>query len=82
MLVIGKQSDAFFIVEQGYRLTKPGNSMNKLGWKQVSSQAQGEKMIYAMTLAPEISPNSEPEAVDTKHEHLMFIRKVRLILLY
>ncbi|KAH6808874.1 Survival protein SurE-like phosphatase/nucleotidase [Perilla frutescens var. frutescens] len=61
---------------KGYRLTKPGNSMNKLGWKQVASQAQGEKMISAMTLAVDSSPSSEPEALATQNEHLMFIRKV------
>lgn len=61
---------------KGYQATKPGNSMNKLGWKQVASQAQGEKMISAMVLTGNSSQNSEPEASDTKNEHLMFIRKI------
>ncbi|XP_042037928.1 uncharacterized protein LOC121783813 isoform X1 [Salvia splendens] len=62
---------------KGYRLTKPGNSMNKLGWKQVASQAQGEEMISAMVSDPRPSSILESEAVDdTKNKNLMFIRKL------
>ncbi|KAG6435550.1 hypothetical protein SASPL_100424 [Salvia splendens] len=62
---------------KGYRLTKPGNSMNKLGWKQVTSQAQGEEMISAMVLAPRPSSILESGAVgDTKNKNFMFIRKL------
>ncbi|XP_057773731.1 LOW QUALITY PROTEIN: uncharacterized protein LOC130993027 [Salvia miltiorrhiza] len=62
---------------KGYWPTKPGNSMNKTGWRQVASQAQGEEMISAMVAAARSSSISEPEATDaTKNEHLLFIRKL------
>ncbi|KAL0376618.1 UNVERIFIED_CONTAM: 5'-nucleotidase SurE [Sesamum calycinum] len=68
--------DAFFVPEQGYRLTKQGKSRVKMGWRQVTSDAQGGKMLSTMTMETNSSPHSEAEALSTKHGHLMFKREV------
>ncbi|KAK4405723.1 5'-nucleotidase SurE [Sesamum angolense] len=61
---------------KGYRLTKQGKSRVKMGWRQVTSDAQGGKMLSTMTMETNSSPHSEAEALSTKHGHLMFKREV------
>ncbi|KAL2229906.1 UNVERIFIED_CONTAM: 5'-nucleotidase SurE [Sesamum indicum] len=61
---------------KGYRLTKQGKSRVKMGWRQVTSDAQGGKMLSTMTMETNSSSHSEAEALSTKHCHLMFKREV------
>ncbi|KAL0457207.1 UNVERIFIED_CONTAM: 5'-nucleotidase SurE [Sesamum latifolium] len=64
------------IFSAGYRLTKQGKSRVKMGWRQVTSDAQGGKMLSTMTMETNSSSHSEAEALSTNHGHLMFKREV------
>ncbi|KAG8370201.1 hypothetical protein BUALT_Bualt14G0092500 [Buddleja alternifolia] len=68
---------ALLVLEQGYRLTKQGKSIVKMGWRQVTSEAQGGKMLSTMTMETNSSSESESEALSAKDEHLIFKREVR-----
>nr|XP_043626721.1 5'-nucleotidase SurE [Erigeron canadensis]XP_043626722.1 5'-nucleotidase SurE [Erigeron canadensis]XP_043626723.1 5'-nucleotidase SurE [Erigeron canadensis] len=61
---------------KGYKLTKQGNSVIKMGWKQVSSDAEGGHMSSAMTNEPS-SVASNPDAKAVSQEQLLFKREVR-----
>ncbi|XP_073303780.1 uncharacterized protein [Primulina huaijiensis] len=61
---------------KGYRLTKQGKSIVKMGWTQVTSDAQRERMSSTMTMETNSSLSSESEASSTKHECLFFKREV------
>ncbi|KAL6532334.1 hypothetical protein OROGR_014304 [Orobanche gracilis] len=60
---------------KGYGLTKQGKSVVKMGWRQVTSDAEGGKMLSTMTM--DIDSLSTEEASSTKHEHLVFKREVK-----
>ncbi|KAK1414824.1 hypothetical protein QVD17_30583 [Tagetes erecta] len=60
---------------KGYKLTKQGNSIIKMGWKQVSSDAQGGNMLSTMTNGP-TSVASDTEATPVSQENLLFKREV------
>ncbi|KAL8508206.1 hypothetical protein ACS0TY_018699 [Phlomoides rotata] len=62
---------------KGYRLTGQSKSTAKPGWLQVTSDAQGGKMLSTMTMDADSLSNSETEFLNAKHEHLQFIREVR-----
>ncbi|KZV58319.1 hypothetical protein F511_34269 [Dorcoceras hygrometricum] len=62
---------------KGYRLTKQGKSIVKMGWTQVTSDAQREKMSSTMTMETDSSLSSESEASSTIHEHRYFKREIR-----
>ncbi|PIN00363.1 5'-nucleotidase [Handroanthus impetiginosus] len=62
---------------KGYRLTKQGKSIVKMGWRQVTSDAQGGKMLSTMTMDTTSSSYPESEALSTKQEHFLFKREVR-----
>ncbi|KAL8242373.1 hypothetical protein R6Q59_012675 [Mikania micrantha] len=60
---------------KGYKLTKQGNSISKMGWKQVLSDAQGGHMLSTMIN----DPNSAASNVDVKvasQDNLLFKREV------
>ncbi|XP_024962292.1 uncharacterized protein LOC112502573 [Cynara cardunculus var. scolymus] len=62
---------------KGYKLTNQGNSIIKMGWKQVSSDAaQGGHMLSTMTMEPN-SVASNPDATGVSQEHLLFRREVK-----
>ncbi|XP_073151779.1 uncharacterized protein [Henckelia pumila] len=61
---------------KGYRLTKQGKSIVKMGWTQVTSDAQREEMSSTMTMETNSLLTSESGALGTKHEHLFFKRGV------
>lgn len=42
--------------KKGYRLTKQGKSIIKMGWKQVTSEAEGRKMLSDMTNTDTAAP--------------------------
>lgn len=48
-----------------------------MGWKQVTSDAQGGKMLSTMTMKMNSSSNFESDALSAPHDHLMFKRQVR-----
>ncbi|KAK7308059.1 hypothetical protein VNO77_41650 [Canavalia gladiata] len=60
---------------KGYKLTKQGKSIVKMGWKQVTSET-GQKMSSDMTNTDtETSKNFDSSSVSP--EHLLFVREVR-----
>lgn len=62
--------------KKGYRLTKQGTSFFKMGWKQVTSGTQGERMSSTMTMDVDTAVPTETNAVSVSPEHLLFRREV------
>ncbi|KAM3308838.1 hypothetical protein P3S67_010582 [Capsicum chacoense] len=64
---------------QVYRLTKLGKSVYKMGWRQVTSEAQGGKMLSTMTMDSSAGKEAcvEESTLSTQQEHLLFKREVR-----
>ncbi|CAI9776335.1 unnamed protein product [Fraxinus pennsylvanica] len=65
------------VCHKGYQQTKQGKSIVKMGWRQVTSDAQGGKMLSTMTMEMNSSSNFESDALSAPHDHLMFKRQVR-----
>ncbi|KAL3505915.1 hypothetical protein ACH5RR_031297 [Cinchona calisaya] len=62
---------------KGYRLTRQGKSIVKMGWRQVISDAQGGKMLSTMTMeTASASPGGE-DVPSVQQEELLFRREVR-----
>ncbi|KAI7745644.1 hypothetical protein M8C21_005121 [Ambrosia artemisiifolia] len=64
---------------KGYKLTKQGKSIVKMGWKQVASDAQGNSisnMLSTMTNDPN-SAVSNADAKAVSQDNLLFIRQVK-----
>ncbi|KAJ8768335.1 hypothetical protein K2173_021488 [Erythroxylum novogranatense] len=61
---------------KGYKLTKQGKYLYKMGWKQVNSTEQRGKMLSTMTM-DEDSLVSETDTSDISHGQLVFKREVR-----
>ncbi|CAA0839850.1 Survival protein SurE-like phosphatase/nucleotidase [Striga hermonthica] len=59
---------------KGYRLTKQGKSIVRMGWTQVTSDAKGGKMLSTMTMDTDSSYVEEPS--NAKDAHLVFKREV------
>ncbi|XP_049373261.1 uncharacterized protein LOC125838228 isoform X1 [Solanum verrucosum] len=64
---------------KGYRLTKQGKTIFKMGWRQVVSEAQGGRMLSTMTMDSSASKEAsvEESTLSTEQEHLIFKREVR-----
>ncbi|XP_031112906.1 uncharacterized protein LOC116016681 isoform X1 [Ipomoea triloba] len=62
---------------KGYRLTKQGKSIVKMGWMEVTPGTQGGKMLSTMTMEQNSSETVEPSNLSTQREHLLFKREVR-----
>ncbi|XP_020221296.1 uncharacterized protein LOC109803988 isoform X1 [Cajanus cajan] len=60
---------------KGYKLTKQGKSIIKMGWRQVTSETEGQKMSSDMTNTDTETPKSFESSVSP--EHLLFAREVR-----
>ncbi|XP_059649720.1 uncharacterized protein LOC132295461 [Cornus florida] len=61
---------------KGYKLTKQGKSIFKMGWRQVTSDAQGGKMLSTMTM--DTNPAfTETDTSTVSQEQLVFKREVR-----
>jgi hypothetical protein len=41
----------FYSTKKGYKLTKQGKGLTKMGWKQIASETEGRKMSSDMTNA-------------------------------
>lgn len=76
MLIERRMIGCFLVLKQGYRLTKQGKSIGKMGWRQVTSETQGGKMLSTMTMETNISSYPESEALSTRNGCLMFKRQV------
>lgn len=64
------------VMFQGYKLTKQGKSIAKMGWNQVTSAAQGGKMLSTMTMETNSLTSSEMDASTMPKEHRLFKREV------
>jgi len=66
----------FFLAStKGYKLAKQGKSIIKMGWRQVTSETEGQKMSSDMTNTDaEIPKNFDPSSISP--EHLLFAREV------
>lgn len=62
---------------KGYKLTKQGKSIIKMGWKQVSSDAQGGRMLSTMTNDPNSVQASNADAKPVSQQQLLFKREVK-----
>ncbi|KAG7616027.1 putative 5'-nucleotidase [Arabidopsis thaliana] len=64
---------------KGYKLTRQGKSMGKMGWRQVEEKAQGPKMLSTMTMDTEsgvVSSDNDTSAHAGKDSRL-FKRELR-----
>ncbi|KAL5541578.1 hypothetical protein UlMin_009288 [Ulmus minor] len=62
---------------KGYKLTKQGTAMFKMGWRQVTSDMHGEKMMSTMTMETDSSVSAEISTPADSDEHRLFQRVVR-----
>ncbi|KAM3707300.1 hypothetical protein ACB098_02G015900 [Castanea mollissima] len=62
---------------KGYRLTKQGKSIFRMGWKQVTSDMQGGKMLSTMTMEANSEASAETETSATLPDNLLFKREVK-----
>lgn len=64
---------------KGYRLTKQGKTIFKLGWRQVVSEAQGGRMLSSMEMDSSANQEAcvEENTLSTQQEHTLFKREVR-----
>ncbi|XP_059289755.1 uncharacterized protein LOC132043264 isoform X3 [Lycium ferocissimum] len=70
------------INHKGYRLTRQGKSLRKMGWRQVTSETGGEKILSTMTMEMTNSSESTDARVlkNSAPDHLLFKRQVTGIL--
>ncbi|TKY71177.1 5'-nucleotidase SurE [Spatholobus suberectus] len=61
---------------KGYKLTKQGKSIFKMGWRQVTSETEGRKMSSDMTNTDTETPKNF-ESSSVSPQHLLFAREVR-----
>ncbi|KAG6759361.1 uncharacterized protein [Populus alba] len=61
---------------KGYKLTKQGKSIYKMGWSQVTSDMQGGKMLSTMTMDMDSTAPIETGALNLSQDHLLFKREV------
>lgn len=62
---------------KGYRLTKQGKSIFRMGWKQVTSDMQGGKMLSTMAMEANSEASAETETSATWPDNLLFKREVK-----
>ncbi|KAK3040577.1 hypothetical protein RJ639_029023 [Escallonia herrerae] len=62
---------------KGYKLTNQGKSIIKMGWRQVTSEAQGGKMLSTMTMETNSVACTDMDASTISPDHLLFKREVR-----
>ncbi|XP_060182288.1 uncharacterized protein LOC132611949 isoform X2 [Lycium barbarum] len=70
------------INHKGYCLTRQGKSLRKMGWRQVTSETGGEKILSTMTMEMTNSSESTDARVlkNAAPDHLLFKRQVTGIL--
>ncbi|KDP40167.1 hypothetical protein JCGZ_02165 [Jatropha curcas] len=62
---------------KGYKLTKQGKSMFKMGWKQVPSSMGGGKMLSTMTMDTNSAAPTEIDVSDLSQEQMWFRREAK-----
>jgi 5'-nucleotidase len=64
---------------KGYKLTKQGKSIFKMGWKQVISYTQGGKMLSTMSMEKDSSTNTDSNTNPSNlpQDTLLYKREVR-----
>ncbi|XVF63120.1 hypothetical protein PTKIN_Ptkin09bG0063300 [Pterospermum kingtungense] len=62
---------------KGYKLTKQGKSIFKMGWRQVISDRQGGKMLSSMEMESDSSAKTEIDTSAVAAGQLLFKREVR-----
>ncbi|KAE9612813.1 hypothetical protein Lal_00027665 [Lupinus albus] len=61
---------------KGYKLTKQGKSICKMGWKQVTTETEGRKMSSNRTNIESEPPKTNGTISSVSPEHLLFVREV------
>ncbi|KAG4182638.1 hypothetical protein ERO13_A09G056000v2 [Gossypium hirsutum] len=61
---------------KGYKLTRQGKSIFKMGWEEVKSDGQGGKMLSTMEMESDSSAMAEIDTATVAAGHRMFKRKV------
>ncbi|XVF28858.1 hypothetical protein REPUB_Repub15cG0068400 [Reevesia pubescens] len=62
---------------KGYKLTRQGKSIFKMGWRQVTSERQGGKMLSTMVMEIDSPARTETDTLTVAGGHLLFKREVR-----
>ncbi|KAF8007161.1 hypothetical protein BT93_K1227 [Corymbia citriodora subsp. variegata] len=62
---------------KGYKFTKQGRSIIQMGWRPVTSDMHGGKMLSTMTMDTDSLVSTEADALTMSQEHLLFKREVR-----
>lgn len=65
--------------QKGYKLTKQGRSIIQMGWRPVTSDMHGGKMLSTMTMDVDSVVLTEADASTMSQEHLLFKREVRIL---
>ncbi|KAG8483212.1 hypothetical protein CXB51_022113 [Gossypium anomalum] len=66
----------FFSLKKGYKLTRQGKSIFKMGWEEVKSEGQGGKMLSTMEMESDSSARAEINTATVAAGYRMFKRKV------
>ncbi|KAK2974028.1 hypothetical protein RJ640_011393, partial [Escallonia rubra] len=74
--LIVTRPDIAYAVSTGYKLTNQGKSIIKMGWRQVTSEAQGGKMLSTMTMETNSVACTDMDASTISPDHLLFNREV------
>ncbi|EXB41281.1 5'-nucleotidase surE [Morus notabilis] len=62
---------------KGYKLTKQGKSIFKMGWNEVTSDAHGGKMLSTMTMGTDSAGSAETDSQAVSADYQLFQREVR-----
>ncbi|GAV84845.1 SurE domain-containing protein [Cephalotus follicularis] len=62
---------------KGYKLTRQGESIFRMGWKRVTSSSQGGKVLSTMEMETDSVEKIENITSTTSQEHLLFKREVK-----
>ncbi|XP_007034747.2 PREDICTED: 5'-nucleotidase SurE [Theobroma cacao] len=62
---------------KGYKLTRQGKSIFKMGWREVTSERQGGKMLSTMEMETDSAARTETGTSTEAGGHLLFRREVR-----
>ncbi|OWM74258.1 uncharacterized protein LOC116208606 isoform X1 [Punica granatum] len=61
---------------KGYKMTKQGRRIIQMGWRQVTSNVQGGKMLSTMTMDVDSPVQTEASASTVSQDYLLFNREV------
>ncbi|KAI9194902.1 hypothetical protein LWI28_010029 [Acer negundo] len=62
---------------KGYKLTKQGKTLFKMGWRQVTSETEGGKMLSTMTMETDSAAQTETNTSTALQDHALFKREVK-----